>query len=259
MVVSLVSALVAAVGLYLAHSIGRNTKLGVAQPRRAAYSRLWEITGVAAPTRLDGWGDDGTLSAGERLDLWEAMTDWYYQDGNGMLLADRSKGVYLNVKHDLVCSGAQLKPAGLHDRLVADREACPGGRLTEAAHGVLAARLLSLLRTQLKADLRIYGPTYSGRLRDYERYFLEESGVDLSSTAWARAANLRWPWTRARHRWAWWRGRCQEVDPPPAALTGLHPVLDSEVVGPALLVPRSSRHAVAKARDLRGADSEHSG
>lgn len=100
---SLVGAVVAAVGLYLAHSVRRNTNLSIAEPRRAAYSPLWEMTGVAAPTRLDWWGDCGTLSRTERLDLWVAMTDWYYKDGNGMLLAERSRDVYLNVKHDLVC------------------------------------------------------------------------------------------------------------------------------------------------------------
>ena len=32
---------ISGVGVYLAQSISRNTKLSIAEPRRAAYSRLW--------------------------------------------------------------------------------------------------------------------------------------------------------------------------------------------------------------------------
>jgi hypothetical protein len=39
--------------------------------------------------------------------------------------------------------------------------------------------LISLLRTQLKSDLAIYGATYSGQLNEYESLFLERSDVDL--------------------------------------------------------------------------------
>jgi hypothetical protein len=50
--------------------------------------------------------------------------------------------------------------------------------------------LISLLRTQLKSDLAIYGATYSGQLNEYESLFLERSDVDLPSKVWARAAGL---------------------------------------------------------------------
>src|SRR5690349_13708384 len=66
---------VAVVGLWLAHSYRRQMVLRLSQTRLEAYSRLWEITGVAAPTRLDGWGEDGYLRIDERRDLWAAMTD----------------------------------------------------------------------------------------------------------------------------------------------------------------------------------------
>lgn len=45
----------------------------------------------------------------------------------------------------------------------------------------MAIRLISLLRTQLKSDLAIYGATYSGQLNEYESLFLERSDVDLPS------------------------------------------------------------------------------
>jgi len=185
---------VAAVGLWLAHSYRRQMVLRLSQTRLEAYSRLWEITGVAAPTRLDGWGEDGYLRIDERRELWEAMTDWYYGDGGGMLLTAITKDVYLNVKRNLICEPPKLRPRGLAKKI--EKELPEGRKLDDKVLGILAIRLVSLLRTQLKSDLTIYGATYSGKLAEYERFFLEESGVNLYSKAWATAAG--------RDTW-WWR------------------------------------------------------
>ena len=54
------------------------------------------------------------------------------------------------------------------------------------------------MRTQLKSDLASYGATYPGELNDIERFFLEDSGVDLASKAWAAAAGLNTRWRRLR-------------------------------------------------------------
>src|SRR5215813_8073143 len=182
---------ITAVGLWLAHNYRRQMALKLSETRLEAYSRLWEITGVAAPTRLDGWGDDGYLRLDERRELWAAMTDWYYAKGGGMLLTAITKEVYLNVKHNLVCEWSELCPAHFAARieLPADHE------LVDKVRGILAIKLISLLRTQLKSDLTIYGPTYAGKLKNYERFFLKQSGVNLRSKAWAKAAGYSW-WGR---------------------------------------------------------------
>lgn len=108
---------VTAVGLWFAYNYSRQMALKLSETRLEAYSRLWEISGVAAPTRLDGWGDDGYLLLNERRELWAAMTDWYYAKGGGMLLAATTKDVYLNVKHNLTCESSDLRPADLADRI----------------------------------------------------------------------------------------------------------------------------------------------
>jgi hypothetical protein len=186
-------------GLWLAYNYNRQMALKLSATRLEAYSRPWVITGFAAPTRLDGWGDDKILSLDERQKLWAAMTDWYYAKGGGMLLTRDTKVVYLNVKHNLICGPRDLRPAQLAevaDRIIKEELRKPGDPKMEdeeKVRGILAIKLISLLRTQLKSDLAIYGPTYSGPLKDYERCFLTCSGVDLRSKAWAEAAGIdRW-------------------------------------------------------------------
>src|SRR5262245_36656723 len=95
--IAVATLLVTAAGLWFAYSYSRQMSLKLSETRLVAYSRLWEISGVAAPTRLDGWGDSGHLLLDERRALWAAMTDWYYADGGGMLLTATTKDVYLKV------------------------------------------------------------------------------------------------------------------------------------------------------------------
>jgi hypothetical protein len=152
--------IVTAAGLWFAYSYSRQMTLKLSETRLEAYSRLWELTGVAAPTRLDGWGEDGYLLLEERRALWAAMTEWYYTNGGGMLLTATSKAVYLNVKNNLICWSSELDPEGLAECI--ERALGASGReLDEKVRGTLAIRLISLLRTQLKSDLAIYGATYS--------------------------------------------------------------------------------------------------
>jgi hypothetical protein len=250
--IAIATLVVTAVGLWFAYSYHRQMALKLSETRLKAYSRLWEISGVAAPTRLDGWGDDGYLRLDERRDLWGAMTDWYYADGGGMLLTATSKDVYLKVKRNLICESSDLHPEGLADRINEEFGLPPGQELDETVRGTLAIRLISLLRTQLKSDLAIYGATYSGKLSDYERFFLIESGVDLRSKAWAKAAGIgtRWRWIRRRPAAV---DRPPEVTPQvsptqgmlqPSPLLGMRAILS---VGGIARTPLSSRMAMSKA------------
>lgn len=243
-----VTLIVTAVGLWLAHNYRRQMTLKLSETRLQAYSHLWEITGIAAPTRLDGWGDDGFLRLEERRELWAAMTDWYYANGGGMLLAETTKKLYLNVKHDLLCEWSNLRPAGLGAQI----ELLEGDKVDDdKVRGNLAITLISLLRTQLKSDLAIYGSTYASSLNNHEIYFLEQSGVNLRSEAWASAVGYpgwqRMPLVRAV------LGRSSTKKPqksPPSPLMGRSGILD---VGNICQTPPSSRLAIKKA--LRGGSS----
>jgi hypothetical protein len=215
-------------GLWLAYNYNRQMALKLSETRLEAYSRLWVITGIAAPTRLDGWGDEGILRPDERRNLWAAMTDWYYAKGGGMLLTRDTKEVYLNVKHNLVCVSSELRPACLAevaDRIIKEELRNPGDPKLEdedKVRGILAIKLISLLRTQLKGDLAIYGPTYSGPLEEYECCFLTYSGVDLRSKAWAEMAGFDTRWWRlprlvafAHNLWKGKRKAPPKQDKPP--------------------------------------------
>jgi hypothetical protein len=246
---------VTAAGLWLAYSYSRQMALKMAETRLKAYSRLWVLSGVAAPTRLDGWGDDGYLQLDERRVLWAAMTDWYYANGGGMLLTATTKDVYLKVKHNLICESSDLRPEGLANRINEELGRPTGQKLDDQVRGTLAIRLISLLRTQLKSDLTIYGATYSGKLSDYERFFLIRSNVDLRSKAWAKAAgiNTRWRWIRLRPAVTdrppkvTPQGSPPQGLPQPSPLLGMRPILN---VGGIDRTPLSSQMAISKA--LRG-------
>ncbi len=244
------TAVVTAVGLWFTHNYRRQMALKLSETRLKAYSRLWEMSGVAAPTRLDGWGDDGYLRLQDRRDLWAAMTDWYYADGGGMLLTATTRAVYLNVKHNLICESSLLRPAGLAD--VINAHLPTGHKLDEKVRGTLAIRQISLLRTQLKSDLAIYGATYSGKLNEHETYFLEHSEVDLGSKAWAKAVGVDTRWWRLRRRLAFaLAGRPPKVKPQisptpdPSPLHGMSPILD--VGEETARAPLSSRMALKTA------------
>jgi hypothetical protein len=169
------------IGLYLAHGYRRQARLRLAEVRRSAYALLWEETGLAAPTRLEGAGAEGTLSASERQRLYQRLTNWYYRDGNGMLLEQASREIYLTAKHNLTCDSRDLRPDGLLELL-------PTCLSDDQKRGCLSIRQLSLLRTQMKADLAIFGHPYVRRLADHERLFLKRCGVNLRHRPWRKAA-----------------------------------------------------------------------
>jgi hypothetical protein len=142
---------------------------------------LWEATGLAAPTRLEFEGIRGALSAKERQSLYQQLTDWYYRDGNGMLLESETRRLYLDAKHNLCCSPSDLRPTNLLRLL-------PGMLDKEQQRGLIAIRQLSLMRTQMKKDLAIYGRPYVGSLTAHEKAFLRHCKINLRAQPWRRAS-----------------------------------------------------------------------
>jgi hypothetical protein len=157
----------------IARNISRDVQIKLAERRLAAYERLWALMRTASPY-------SPALDETARKELHGQLTDWYYAHGDGMLLPRITGEVYLQAKdnlrrchHDVIPSVASQRLTGL-DAEEANRQ-----------HGMLAQRQLSLLRTQLKSDLVIYGRPYGSPLNDEDRAFLAACGVDLNVKPWS--------------------------------------------------------------------------
>jgi hypothetical protein len=162
----IVGALIAVIGLWLGASFHRQQRLKIADQRLEAYRALWELMEVARPTRTDEDNPvekGGPLTQKEALSLYKKMTHWYYGNGNGILLPDETKRLYLEAKKRL---------AGF----AAGSEDWMGG-------GKRRIRELSLLRTQMKVDLAIYGMPFIVGMKDEDDEFLR--AADINPLGWA--------------------------------------------------------------------------
>lgn len=174
----MVTLILGLIGLYLAHSYRRNIALGVAEKRLAAYSALWSRMNIASPVRLSEWRNE-PLTHEEREKLFNEFTQWYYENGNGMLLGGGTRTIYLRVKDNLVCPIDYYEPESIRTRLkmMSQEE-------QETERGRLSIDQLSLLRSRMKADLEVYGPPYHNKLDDDARALLICCREDLSSKVW---------------------------------------------------------------------------
>jgi hypothetical protein len=138
------------------------------------------------------------MSGTERAALYETMTEWYFNGGHGMLMADGTGRLYETATENLVRRHDEVEPVS------------EGGRLAalplqeqDAAHGDLSVRQLTLLRTRMKADLAVYGRVYDRDLSLEDQAFLRLCGENLRRRPW------RDPWvpwkrgsrTRPARRW----------------------------------------------------------
>jgi hypothetical protein len=168
--------LITAAGLYLGQSIRRKTRAEIEQQvagrRLEAYDELWSKTPIAMG------GGAALASAAAREKLYAELTAWYYEGGNGMVLSEQTRNVYLAAKANLVCAPDELQPPALADRV---------GRLEgadrEAERGRASTRQFSLLRTSMRADLVYTGP-WGQRLDREDRQFLRACGVRQWRRPW---------------------------------------------------------------------------
>jgi hypothetical protein len=151
------------VGFYLTHSLRRHQRLRIAERRMTAYSGLWQIMELARPIRLEEWNNAGALRSGEARTLCDQMTTWYYESANGMVLTNDTKAMYVLAKKKLGAYSAAADPTW--------------------EQGEQLIRDLSMLRTQMKLDLDIYGVIYFAR-RPQDDAFLCEVGFNPKT--WAR-------------------------------------------------------------------------
>jgi hypothetical protein len=142
-----VTVLLGVVGLYLANSIRRQIQARVAEKRFDSYGKLWAELKVASPLRrVTG---EGPLSQDERHTLYGKLTDWYYDSGNGMLLSQETRNIYLAAKENLICEVDALKPASLQKQVQASDD-------PDTIRGWASIRQFSLLRTAMRGDIAIY-------------------------------------------------------------------------------------------------------
>lgn len=172
------TAILGLAGLYLAHSYRRQRALRVAEKRLAAYAELWRRMSSATPVRLTQWLAQ-PLTWKERQKLFHNFTAWYFESGNGMLLGDSTRSIYLRVKDNLVCPIEYYEPESIRAKLL---KMPPDER--KHARGNLSIRQLSLLRKRMKADLDVYGRPYHVELNEDDKALLEFCGEDVSSKPW---------------------------------------------------------------------------
>jgi hypothetical protein len=106
-----ITAVLSAAALYFGNNLRRRTRAeveaNVAEKRLPAYAALWERTKIASPMR------DTPLTPGERSQLFDDLTDWYYDGGHGMLLTETTRNIYLKAKANLTCAPEKLVPDSL--------------------------------------------------------------------------------------------------------------------------------------------------
>ncbi len=120
--------------------------------------------------------ESGALTKSERFQLHALLGGWYYKSGNGMLLAPDSRNIFFKARHNLTCPTSDLDPPKLLHSFPDLSE--------DQQRGCLSIRQLSLLRTQLKGDLAIYGPAYLSGLRAHEFQFLAACKVHSHRQPW---------------------------------------------------------------------------
>jgi hypothetical protein len=175
---ALVTLVVGFASVFFAYNYRRQLALRAAERRIDAYGALWTAMHVARPTRKDINGE--VITAAERRELEAQMSLWYFTGGSGMLLTQDTRQMYFANKRNLVCADVNVTPAVARDQIL-ERE---GRAAREWARGELAMRQLSLLRTQMKADLDIYGRVYGEKLGPTDIAFIRACGLDPGRRPW---------------------------------------------------------------------------
>jgi hypothetical protein len=182
------NSLLVVVGLFLANNFRRQLQLKMVDRRAEAYGRLWALMRVAGPWRVET--GQGLMDKTERWNLYHGMSSWYFS-GDGMLLEEKTRELYLNAKYNLVCEDNKLRltleTRGDRDKL--DRALRKQHDQLDSWRSLLSMRELSLLRNQMKSDLEIRGYTYQGRLTWLDVAFLKDAQIDLRKRPWRK-----WPW-----------------------------------------------------------------
>lgn len=152
--------------------LNRQINLGIAEARLDKYASLWSAMKPTSPMDHK-LGRRPPLSPEQREDLYQKMTDWYFDEKGGLVLSAATRGLYLTVKANLICQPVEFKPTSQQGKAAWN---------DERSHILL--RQFSLLRTRMKADLTIYGEPFYDTLTADDRAFLEAAGQDPDRPPW---------------------------------------------------------------------------
>jgi hypothetical protein len=170
------------VGLWLAHNYRRQIRLKLAERQVDAYVRLWKLTAVATPSQST------SLDRTQRQELYDSITHWYYDDGNGIFVPVATRNLFLAYRWNLICPVEQIMPIMIAERLaqLSDTDA-------ERCRSCISIRHAILLRNQLKNDLDLHASfiLYNNELHVDDIAFLKGCGCP---PRWPR----RPPW-RTQH------------------------------------------------------------
>jgi hypothetical protein len=175
-----ITAALALIGFYLAHSFTRQQRLRIAERRIDGYRKLWALMLVARPSRIEA-PENNPLTQKEALSLLDEMTTWYFDDGNGMFLPHETQAMFVQAEIALMRYGRETYPT-IPIRQAATPE--------DDARRVM--RNLSLLRSQMKRDIKIYGVSARPKLQEGDAAFLRSANVN--PRRWLRP-------------WFWWPTR----------------------------------------------------
>lgn len=169
----LTTAILGGVGLWLGYSMRRQLTLRLAERRLDAYERLWKITDVG---QLEPHAT--ALTAARRRDLHKTMKSWYFE--NGIFMSDQTRNLFAATRRNLICAPDRFRPV-----LLAEEWRSLDRAEVERRRGCVALRQISLLRTQLKADLALHlGYTYVYFLYREDRALLRECGISPRRPPW---------------------------------------------------------------------------
>jgi hypothetical protein len=168
----LITTAIALIGLYLTHSLRRQQRLRIAEKRLDSYRRLWALMEVVRPSRLIDVDGSGPLTHDEARKLYQDATHWYFEDGNGMLLTERTRTLYF------------LARANLGEYAT--------DQVENSETAVRIMRQFSLLRTQMKLDIDRYGTFgLEAQIDEDDRNFLRSAGIGVRRWGWAAQIRTR--------------------------------------------------------------------
>jgi hypothetical protein len=187
-----VTALLGFVTAYIAVSIRQKRRqeiaVNVASQRLSAYGALWST--IPLSPELRELKEMPALTKADLGSLFDQLTEWYYKDGNGMLLGVETRSIYLTVKTNLICAPDSFVPKSVANEL----------RDSAAARSKHVIRQLSLLRSAMRADLEVYGKPWGKPLGNHDREFLYACRVPGWRVQRTFAERRRWLADKVRRR-----------------------------------------------------------
>jgi hypothetical protein len=109
------------------------------------------------------------MTEGERRQLFDATTQWYFDEAGGIFLSPRARPLYLTAKENLLCPDSEVRPHGALAELDEQKGA-------DWARGRLAIRQFTLLRWVMRFDLSVHTEPYDEELTPKDIEFLRECG-----------------------------------------------------------------------------------